>query len=433
MNKHMGILEIQKRIIKNFKILGLTKVLSGIASALTIFILARELGVEKFGILSIAIAFVEVLNIVLSLRIWEATTKFLGDVKQDKEASANLILNSIALAIKSSAFACFIICFFAYQYSNSIFNYQIDITKIIIIYSLFYVVFTANEVIDGILRTFNDYKRILFNNVTSNFIRLLLVFIALSFSDDLTLIITAMGLSILLSFGIKIYSLVGLMRNSNMPIDFINKKYPSKFMTYVFSTHFSNIINLANEKNLGVLLVGYIIGPFYAGLFKAARSIVKIIRRIMDPLLDIAYPEFISLVNKGRLNDLIKLIARSTKILGLISLAVGAVLFILSEEIITLFFGIKYIEAHTALSLLVIASLINNISYWITPAILALGKPRYLLIISSFVSVIYIATLYPLVINFNHDGAALSGLLRAFSVFLIGIILFRKALKKKII
>lgn len=163
----MGILEIQKRIIKNFKILGLTKVLSGIASALTIFILARELGVEKFGILSIAIAFVEVLNIVLSLRIWEATTKFLSDVKQDKEASANLILNSIALAIKSSAFACFIICFFAYQYSNSIFNYQIDITKIIIIYSLFYVVFTANEVIDGILRTFNDYKRILFNNVTS--------------------------------------------------------------------------------------------------------------------------------------------------------------------------------------------------------------------------------------------------------------------------
>ena len=248
MNKHMGILEIQKRIIKNFKILGLTKVLSGIASALTIFILARELGVEKFGILSIAIAFVEVLNIVLSLRIWEATTKFLSDVKQDKEASANLILNSIALAIKSSAFACFIICFFAYQYSNSIFNYQIDITKIIIIYSLFYVVFTANEVIDGILRTFNDYKRILFNNVTSNFIRLLLVFIALSFSDDLVLIITAMGLSILLSFGIKIYSLVGLMRNSNMPIDFINKKYPSKFMTYVFSTHFSNIINLANEK-----------------------------------------------------------------------------------------------------------------------------------------------------------------------------------------
>ena len=77
-------------------------------------------------------------------------------------------------------------------------------------------------------------------------------------------------------------------------------------MSYVFSTHFSNIINLANEKNLGVLLVGYIIGPFYAGLFKAARSIVKIIRRIMDPLLDIAYPEFISLVNKGRLNDLIK-------------------------------------------------------------------------------------------------------------------------------
>ena len=428
----MGILEIQNRIIKNFKILGLTKVLSGIASALTIFLLARELGVEKFGILSISIAFVEVLNIVLSLRIWEATTKFLGSIKENKESSSNLILNSIALAIKSSAFACLIICFFSYKYSSLIFNYQIDITKIIIIYSLFYVVFTANEVIDSSLRTFNSYRRILFNNVTSNFLRLILVFIALSLSDDLITIVSALGLSILISFFIKIWSLLRFMQSSNMPINFTNKNYPSTFMTYVFSTHFSNIINLANEKNLGVLLVGYIVGPFYAGLFKAARSIVKIVRRIMDPLLDIAFPEFISLVNEGRLNDLIRLIGKSTKILGLISLALGAVLFVLSEEIITLFFGVKYIAAHTALSLLVIASLINNISYWITPAILALGKPRYLLIISSFVSVIYIATLYPLVINFNHDGAALSGLLRAFSVFLVGIILFRIALKKKI-
>ncbi len=428
----MGILEIQNRIIKNFKILGLTKVLSGIASALTIFLLARKLGVEKFGILSISIAFVEVLNIILSLRIWEATTKFLGDIKENKESSSNLIINSITLAIKSSAFACLIICFFSYNYSSLIFNYQIDITKIIIIYSLFYVVFTANEVIDSSLRTFNSYKRILFNNVTSNFLRLILVFIALSLSDDLITIVSALGLSILISFFIKTWSLLRFMQNSNMPINFINKNYPSTFMTYVFSTHFSNIINLANEKNLGVLLVGYIVGPFYAGLFKAARSIVKIIRRIMDPLLDIAFPEFVSLVNEGRLNDLIRLIGKSTKILGLISLAVGAVLFVLSEEIITLFFGVKYIAAHTALSLLVIASLINNISYWITPAILALGKPRYLLIISSFVSVIYIATLYPLVINFNHDGAALSGLLRAFSVFLVGIILFRIALKKKI-
>ncbi len=428
----MGILEIQNRIIKNFKILGLTKVLSGIASALTIFLLARKLGVEKFGILSISIAFVEVLNIILSLRIWEATTKFLGDIKENKESSSNLIINSIALAIKSSAFACLIICFLTYNYSSLIFNYQIDITRIIIIYSLFYVVFTANEVIDSSLRTFNSYKRILFNNVTSNFLRLILVFIALSLSDDLITIVSALGLSILISFFIKTWSLLRFMQNSNMPINFTNKNYPSTFMTYVFSTHFSNIINLANEKNLGVLLVGYIVGPFYAGLFKAARSIVKIIRRIMDPLLDIAFPEFVSLVNQGRLNDLIRLIGKSTKILGLISLAVGAVLFVLSEEIITLFFGVKYIAAHTALSLLVIASLINNISYWITPAILALGKPRYLLIISSFVSVVYIATLYPLVINFNHDGAALSGLLRAFSVFLVGIILFRIALKKKI-
>ena len=72
----MTINDIYKRIISNFKILGLGKVFAGLCSALTIFILARHLGVEGFGILAIAISIVEVGNVILSLRVWESSTKF---------------------------------------------------------------------------------------------------------------------------------------------------------------------------------------------------------------------------------------------------------------------------------------------------------------------------------------------------------------------
>ena len=65
----MTIDEIYKRIFKNFKILGLGKILAGLFSALTIFVLAQYLGVEIFGIIAITISIVEVMNIILNLRI----------------------------------------------------------------------------------------------------------------------------------------------------------------------------------------------------------------------------------------------------------------------------------------------------------------------------------------------------------------------------
>ena len=68
----MTIEEIYKRIFKNFKILGLGKILSGLFSALTIFVLAQYLGVEIFGIIAITISmyflyrFVEVYLFLIS-------------------------------------------------------------------------------------------------------------------------------------------------------------------------------------------------------------------------------------------------------------------------------------------------------------------------------------------------------------------------------
>ena len=98
----MTIEEIYKRIFKNFKILGLGKILAGLFSALTIFVLAQYLGVEIFGIIAITISIVEVMNIILNLRIWEATTKFLGDFQKDADKCSQVLLWSLSLSIKFS-------------------------------------------------------------------------------------------------------------------------------------------------------------------------------------------------------------------------------------------------------------------------------------------------------------------------------------------
>ncbi len=430
----MTINDIYRRIISNFKILGLGKVFAGLCSALTIFILARHLGVEGFGILAIAISIVEVGNVILSLRVWESSTKFLGSFINESEKVSQLLIWSLKLALKSSLASNLLICIFSYYFINDIFEIDFSISALVLTYSFFYLFNTSNEIMDGFLRTYNKYLYILINNITSNLIRLIFIFIIIKTYDDLVILIAGMGTSIIVGFLFRIFFIKRTFNEKNISLSFGTEKindYKKEFLGFAVSTHSANMINLANEKNLGVLLIGYLVGPFYAGLFKAARSIVKIIRRIMDPLLDIIYPEFISLVNKGRTKDLKKLIFNSTKILSIISIIVGSLIFILSEEIIIIFFGSEYINSAFALNLLIIAALINNASYWITPWILAINKPKYLLFITISVSFAYILTLYPLIINLEHIGAAYSGILRASITLLLGLYFFNKFMNKK--
>ena len=47
--------DIKKRILKNYKLLVSTKIIGGLASAITLLIIARFLGVEEFGIFAMVI------------------------------------------------------------------------------------------------------------------------------------------------------------------------------------------------------------------------------------------------------------------------------------------------------------------------------------------------------------------------------------------
>ena len=53
---------------------------------------------------------------------------------------------------------------------------------------------------DGFLRTYNKYLYILINNITSNLIRLIFIFIIIKTYDDLVILIAGMGTSIIVGF-----------------------------------------------------------------------------------------------------------------------------------------------------------------------------------------------------------------------------------------
>jgi O-antigen/teichoic acid export membrane protein len=199
----------------------------------------------------------------------------------------------------------------------------------------------------------------------------------------------------------------------------------------MLNAHFSNILNIANDKNLGVLAVGYLTTPYYAGLYRAARAIVKIIRRIMDPLLEIMFPELVKLYSEKKFKIYKRIIYDSTKLILLVSFALGAIIFYFSNSIILIFFGEQYIETIFALRILIGAMIIHNLAYWVNPSFLSSGNAKFLSITTIATTVIYCISLIYFIHQANHEGAAIALLIKNLSTLLLGLIFYFKFLKNK--
>ncbi len=432
--------DIKKRILNNYKLLVSTKIIGGLASALTLLIIARWLGVSQFGIFAMIISSVEILNILFSFRVWDTTVKFIGDNATNKQNISSYISFSTMVSFFSSFFSLILILLLADWVTHNLFSFTLfgdvvehdQLAKLISIYAFSVLFISVNDNFDGMLRTYNQYNSILKINIITNLSRLVLVVLCIYYYGALTEVlicfVVAFAMGALLRF-IYLKKALNEEKINLKPSNSLNRSERFDYLKFMSNAHFSNILNLANDKNLGVLVVGYFVGPIYAGLYRVARAITKIIRRIMDPALEIIFPEFVKLNAEKDFQNYKKVIIESVKMLVLSSLIVGSGIYLFSSEIIALFFGAQYINAESALFILIIAMILHNGGYWINPSMLALGKAKYLTMITIITTIIYCLSLFYLVRAMQHDGAALSLVIRNLCILSVGTYFYFRALK----
>lgn len=432
----MSYKELTDRIKKNFKILSVAKIAGGIFSALTLLLIGRSLGVEKFGIFSMVISAVEICNILLSFRIWDTTVKFIGQNLQQKNVVSKYLTLSFHLSLASSTISFLAIYLITNFYAEKLFTSIVSPKQLIFAYSFVVLFITLNEIMDGILRVFDNYTSILKINIYQNLLRFLLVGICLILVGlSIQNVINCFVFSYIVGFFLRFFYLRSTLKLNNISVkslDFPDLRLSLEFIKFMLNAHFSNILNIANDKNLGVIAVGYLTTPYYAGLYRAARAIVKIIRRIIDPLLEIIFPELVKLYSEKKFIIYKKIIYDSTKLVLLVSLVMGGVIFYFSNSLIVIFFGQEYIEAVFALRILIGAMIIHNLAYWVNPTILSSGNAKFLTISTITTTVIYCISLFYFIQQASHEGAAIALLIKNLSTLLLGLIFYFKFLKNKI-
>jgi O-antigen/teichoic acid export membrane protein len=385
---------------------------SAVFAAIEPIVLARILGVSDFGLLALIVAYVDFLNKFFDVRVWETATKYIGTFweKRDYERTRSMVKLSYVVDISSGILA-FVIAVLTANIANKYFIHSPQAYTLIVIYSISLLIDTANSTSNSILRVFNKFKQIAFISSVQTFFRVALVclvlFVGLGIKGVLFIYVTAS----FFGFAIRFWAVSQTLNEFKL-----DGWWRAK---------------LGLIRDQWKEIAWFLGNTSLTGTLKIARSAIKLMTRFSDPLHQAIYPELIRISKSEGLADFINLIKYSLRTLLKFTVPLTVIIFLLPEQLISLFFGRDYIAATNTFRVITIAALISQLTFWINSALLAIGKPGLRTILDVVTTTTYVGLLLILVPRFSYLGAGFAFLGFAIIKSSMSLILMRDSIKSE--
>lgn len=354
----------------------------------------------------------DVLNNFFDFRVWETATKYIGTfwTNGEREKTLSMIKLSYTVDILSGILA-FIIAVVTAKVAGAHLIHSPQAHMFIWIYALSLLIDTANQTSDAILRVFDRFRRIAFVSSFSYFFRLVLISILLYLGMGIKGVLFSYAVSSFVGSSIRFLVISktleenGLERWWRSSLSLIRDKW-KEIAWFLGNTSLMGTLDMTNDNLLGVLVLGYYSGKEGAAYYKIARSFVKIMIQLIDPLYEAIYPELVKMFNLGTIGEIRKLLKTSTKSVSKIMVPISIIIFALSGYLIELIFGKKYLPSSNTLRIVTIAILIPQITFWTSPVLLTFGKAGLRNLVRLGSAAIYIGLLFLLVPDYSYIGAA---------------------------
>ncbi|MEM7008435.1 MAG: flippase [Thermodesulfobacteriota bacterium] len=403
---------IQKRLYLNASWLFGGKTASGIFTAIQTIVVARLLGVSDYGLLTLVIAYISILNMFFDLKVWETATKYIGTYLEQGEMdkTRSMIKLSYLLDIGSGIIA-FIIAILSAKLISQYVIHSPDAYVLIWIFSISLFIDTANSTSDAILRVFDRFKTIAFINSFQKFFRLLIVVGALYAGLGIKGVLYGFIIASFVGFALRMWAVVKTLNENNLgnwldaKISLVKDEWKG-IAWFLGNTSFIATLKTGNEKYLGVMILGFFAGKDAVAFYKIASSVASIINKVTDPLYEAIYPELVKFTTSNAIKDFKKMIKSSTKALVLIIIPAAVIMIVFAEPIIKIVFGNEYLPATNALRILAAAVLILKLTFWINPALLSLNRPGLRTILGLISTAFYLVLMLVLSPPYSYIGAA---------------------------
>ncbi|MCK5710360.1 MAG: oligosaccharide flippase family protein [Deltaproteobacteria bacterium] len=426
----------QKKLFKNASWLFGGKSASGIFTAIQTIVIARMLGVSDYGLLTLVIAYISVLNMFFDLKVWETATKYIGTYleKGESDKTRSMIKLSYILDIGSGVVA-FIIAILSAKLISAYIIHSPDAYILIWIFSISLFIDTANSTSDAILRVFDRFKSIAFINSFQKLFRLIVVVDLLFGGFGIKGVLYGFILASFIGFSIRMWIVIKTLNENGLEgwfsadVGLIKDEWKG-IAWFLGNTSFIATLKTGNERYLGIMILGYFAGKDAVAYYKIASTVASLANKVVDPLYEAIYPELVKFTSSNAIKDFKRMIKSTTKSLVLIIVPLTVIIIIFAEPIISIVFGKDYVPATNALRILAAAVLIVRFTFWINPALLSMGRPGLRTILGVISTSIYLILMFLLVPGYSYIGAAFAFLGYSIVRSSLAFKFFRDALKK---
>jgi O-antigen/teichoic acid export membrane protein len=391
-----------QRVVRNSSYLFSSNAIAAVLSAVQMVIVVRLLDPEGYGLATgIIMVFASNVNRFLSFRMSEVVVRYAGEaLAHERKEQAAALIKGIGITEAVTSIVAYIVVIILSPWAANALAKDISTTPLFIFYGLFLLVNIVYETSVGMLQSIDHFKQV----ARANFFQSIAVFLSMVMIS--LWMPTILGVLAAYLVGKTIAGItvtLSAIREANRVLGKDWTRVPLKVVSdwksigrFMLSTNINGTINLFARDNIPIY-IGYFLSTAEVGYFKFALALINLVMLPIEPFIWPTYAEITKTIAKRQWDATRKLLRQVSSIAGVWTLLTGGGLIVLGWWLIPLIFGAKYLPAYPSIVILLAGYACANIFNWNRPLLLALGRPRYPLMVAGVVGVIELLLLFTLV------------------------------------
>jgi O-antigen/teichoic acid export membrane protein len=390
-----------QKIFKMFGVLVSGSLLASILGVVVASVITKSMSLESYGLIVMLQAYVMFVDLIFNFQSWQSLIKY-GSVALKNKNQAQLVqflqLGVVLDVVGSTLAFCFALVLL--QPLSMVFRFDAGLLQPYLFFAvviLFRMVGTAT----ALLRLTDQYKFFNYQQLINWGGKLVLI-LALAFSGELTIknifivfAICECAASLFLIFsGIRSLSKFNLGWHQILPTKktFVMTAEARRFLKFSFRTNVDGAI-LGGVRTVDELIIGALISPSAAAIFKVMKLVATIVSKALDPLYTVIYPELSRLIAELKFAEVRHLLKRISVFNFVISLSITWVFYFFGEGLISLMFTSDYLVGLPMIQVYLLSVLVGFTFFYLQPLMLSFELEASALLINALASFVYIGLL----------------------------------------
>lgn len=392
---------------------------------------ARTLEPQQYGVMVLILAIGRVCERLLRFESWQPLVRFVAEEELvgTPEKIARLYLFGFLLDVTSAVTASALAIAFGLLFAGLV-GLDADNSWLIMIYACAIAV-NIRGMPSAALRLGGRFKTLAYIQLFANSLRLVLATACFLADFGVVAFIAVWTATQILDSLLFLFCGFRALAKSGIPSPLrsnprgLRKEFPG-FLGFAFSTNLSSTVRTLTHE-MDTLLVGAFAGPAMAGLYNLAKRIARMAQQVADLIQTVVYPDLSRMWSKRSTPEFRQAVVGLQFLLLAVSLIVFVLALAAGQPLIVVAFGQKYGGIYPLLLAQIVAVAFTMHSAPSRSALLAMNKPRAVLVAAIAASAAFFVAAFLLMPAMGALGANVAHIVAAaIAAILFDILMWRQ-------